>query len=65
VKFSEAQREIYEERAAIMENDGGLDRDTAESGALWDIIRAYTHCPCKLRWQLPKEKKDELWTPRS
>jgi hypothetical protein len=34
-------REAWEERAAIMEFDGGLERDLAEALALLLIIREY------------------------
>lgn len=34
-----AWREEYEERAAIMEYDGGLSRERAEAAALDDITR--------------------------
>jgi hypothetical protein len=33
----ESVREAYEERAAIMEFDGGLSRDEAERGA-WALV---------------------------
>lgn len=46
-----AGREIeYEERAAILEFDGGLDRAEAERRAELEIIKLYipTYCPnCK------------------
>ena len=32
-EMTEAQREAYEERAAIMEYDGGLSREQAEAEA--------------------------------
>ena len=34
-------REAFEERAAIREFDGGLQRDLAEALALLDVIRQY------------------------
>jgi len=34
-----AERETYEERAAIREYDGGMDRDEAERAALADVRR--------------------------
>lgn len=36
--LTEDQRERFEERAAIMEFDGGLSRQDAEQSALHDII---------------------------
>lgn len=36
--LSEGETEEYEERAAIMEFDGGMDRASAEKAALQDII---------------------------
>lgn len=36
-KLSEAQLELFEERAAIMEYDGEIDRETAERLALFDV----------------------------
>lgn len=38
-RLEEDQREDFEERAAIMQYDGGLTRDHAECLALLDIIR--------------------------
>jgi hypothetical protein len=38
-RLSEDQREIFEERAGIMQYDGGLTRDHAECLALLCIIR--------------------------
>ena len=35
--MTEAEREDYEERAAIMEYDGGLSREAAERAA-WQIV---------------------------
>ena len=35
-----AASEAIEERAAIMEFDGDLDRDTAERAALWDSLQS-------------------------
>lgn len=40
--LSEAQREEFEERAAIMEFDGGLSRDGAEIEALADVLRRWS-----------------------
>ena len=37
--MTEAEREDYEERAAIMEYDGGLSREAAERAA-WQIVMA-------------------------
>ena len=37
--MTEAEREDYEERAAIMEYDGGLSREEAERQA-WRIVMA-------------------------
>ncbi len=34
-----AERELYEERAAIREYDGGLPRAEAERAALADVLR--------------------------
>lgn len=41
-RLDETQREIWEERAAIMEYDGGLPRDHAECLALLVVIRNET-----------------------
>jgi hypothetical protein len=38
---SESVREVYEERAAIMEFDGGLSRDEAEREALALVSKLY------------------------
>lgn len=38
--LDETQRELWEERAAIMQYDGGLTRDHAECLALLCIIRS-------------------------
>lgn len=38
-KLSDSEREIFEERAAIMEFDGGLPREQAEVEAIKRIIR--------------------------
>lgn len=51
-------REEWEERAAIMEFDGGIHRDHAECLALLNIIRKY---PTAL---LPSYKKENIPTPR-
>ena len=40
-RLPEDLKEEWEERAAIMEFDGGLSRDHAECLALLDIIRRY------------------------
>ena len=37
--LSELEREAFEERAAIMEYDGGLSRAEAESRAMAEVIR--------------------------
>lgn len=37
--MTEAEREAYEERAAIMEFDGGLSRRDAEREAMKAVIR--------------------------
>lgn len=37
--LDENQRELYEERAGILEYDAGLDRPFAEALALLDVIR--------------------------
>lgn len=34
-----AERELYEERAAIREHDGHMRRDDAERAALADVLR--------------------------
>jgi len=39
-RLSDADREIVEERAAIREFDGGLDRTAAERAAAGDVIVA-------------------------
>jgi len=36
--LDQAQREAYEERAAIMEFDGGLSREDAEYLAMQDVV---------------------------
>ena len=41
VALDEEQLEAYEERAAILEFDAGLDRPLAEAVALLDIIKRY------------------------
>ena len=38
-KLSDSEREIFEERAAIMEFDGGLEREQAEIEAIKRIIK--------------------------
>lgn len=38
-QWNEADRELYEERAAIMEFDGGLRRDLAEGKAFEAVKR--------------------------
>lgn len=38
-KLSDSERDIYDERAAIMEYDGGLPREQAEVEAIKRIIR--------------------------
>lgn len=37
--LSEGQRDLYEERAGILEYDAGLDRPLAEALALLEVIR--------------------------
>lgn len=37
--LSEGQRDLYEERAGILEYDAGLDRPLAEVLALLEVIR--------------------------
>ena len=37
-------RERYEERAAIMEHDGGLSRERAEAEAMADVLRLMGEC---------------------
>ncbi len=41
VALNEEQLEAYQERAAILEFDAGLDRPLAEAVALLDIIKRY------------------------
>ena len=41
---SESVREAYEERAAIMEFDGGLSRDEAEREAWALVSKRYREC---------------------
>jgi hypothetical protein len=38
--LSESERADYEERAAIREYDGGMERQEAERAALQDVMRA-------------------------
>jgi hypothetical protein len=38
-KLTPAQQDAWEERAAIMEYDGKLERSQAEKAAYWDIAR--------------------------
>lgn len=38
--LTEAQRSLYEERAAILEHDGGLIKEEAEREALKEILTA-------------------------
>lgn len=47
-RLDEDQREDFEERAAIMQYDGGLPRDHAECLALLCIIRNATLLPSYL-----------------
>lgn len=49
-RLDERLKEAFEERAAIMEFDGGLSRDYAEALALLDLIRLHPKeiCAC---WQ--------------
>lgn len=37
------EEEYFEERAAIMEYDGGLSRDKAEDAALLEMKKKYTY----------------------
>lgn len=39
--LDDAQRELFEERAGILEFDAGLDRPLAEALALLGIVRRY------------------------
>lgn len=39
--LDENQRELYEERAGILEFDTGLDRPLAEALALLEVVRLY------------------------
>lgn len=41
----EARRDLYEERAAIMEYDGGLMREAAEAAAWHAVFGAPSHAP--------------------
>lgn len=41
VALNEHQREVFEERAAILEFDAGLDRNVAEALALLEVIRLH------------------------
>ena len=47
VALDEEQLEAYEERAAILEFDAGLDRPLAEAVALLDIIKRYGWPPAR------------------
>lgn len=40
--FPEALWELYQERAAIREHDGGQSRELAEALAVLDVIRMHT-----------------------
>ena len=48
--FDEDLREIWEERAAIMEFDGGISRELAECLALLEVIR---HSPSRVIKLIP------------
>lgn len=37
--LSTRERELFDERAAIMEFDGGMQVETANREALWDVVR--------------------------
>lgn len=39
--LDEKQRELYEERAGILEFDAGLNRPLAEAVALLEVVRLY------------------------
>ena len=45
--LDQTQREAYEERAAILEFDAGVDRQLAEAWALLEVIKKY-------RWNASK-----------
>ena len=47
VALNEEQLEAYQERAAILEFDAGLDRPLAEAVALLDIIKRYGWPPAR------------------
>lgn len=38
--------ELYQERAAIRQHDGGQSRELAEAMALLDVIRIHPHKTC-------------------
>lgn len=38
--------ELYQERAAIRQHDGGQSRELAEAMALLDVIRIHPHKAC-------------------
>lgn len=46
--LDQTQREAYEERAAILEFDAGVDRRLAEAWALLEVIKKY-------RWNESKQ----------
>ena len=41
--ITDAEREVFEERAGIMEYDGGLSRDQAEREAMKTILKTRQH----------------------
>ena len=45
--LTEGQREVFEERAAILEFEAGLDRPLAEALAMLEVIRQHG-------WPLPE-----------
>ena len=54
-KFDDGLRELFEERAGIMEFDGQLDRAHAECLALIDVMRRHPEAPTKAESGTSKE----------
>lgn len=49
--------ELWEERAAVRQHDGGQPRDLAEAMALIDVIRMHTNAACSC-WLPDQQRKN-------
>lgn len=56
--LTEEEKELFEERAAIMEYDGGMTREQAEKEAYKDVVKKNCNKPVLLGNNKPKDNFD-------